>query len=60
LADQIKKLHPHIQVLFMSGYSDNVITYRGVLREGVELLVKPFSLSELAVKVRQVLDSKKR
>ena len=40
----------------MSGYTSDVIAHRGVLDEGVSFLAKPFSLSVLAEKVRDVLD----
>ena len=47
-----------LKCLFMSGYSDNVVTYQGILDEGVMFIQKPFSNQELAAKVREVLDSK--
>jgi two-component system, cell cycle sensor histidine kinase and response regulator CckA len=40
----------------MSGYTANVITHHGVLDRGVHFLQKPFSRSELARKIREVLD----
>jgi PAS domain S-box-containing protein len=46
-----------LKCLYMSGYSDNVVTHQGVLEKGVQLIQKPFSNQELAVRVRQVLDS---
>ena len=42
----------------MSGYTANVIAHHGVLDAGVQFIQKPFSLSDLATKVREVLDSK--
>lgn len=48
---------PHLKVLYMSGYTSNVIGHHGVLDEGVNLLQKPLSLQSLAEKVRHVLDS---
>jgi DNA-binding response OmpR family regulator len=42
----------------MSGYTANVIAHHGVLDEGVEFIQKPFSLKDLTMKVREVLDSK--
>jgi hypothetical protein len=39
----------------MSGYTANVIAHRGILDEGVHFLQKPFSMRELAVKVREAL-----
>ncbi len=43
-------------VLYMSGYTADVIGRHGVLDEGVALISKPFSVSKLAAKVREVLD----
>ncbi|MFK5952414.1 MAG: response regulator [Desulfobacterium sp.] len=57
LANQLQALYPSLQVLFMSGYTANVIAHRGVLDEGVNFIPKPFSQKELAVKVRKVLDT---
>ena len=48
--------YPGIRVLFMSGYTDNVIAHHGVLDKGVQFIQKPFSVKALAVKVREVLD----
>lgn len=56
LAGRIAALYPQIKILFMSGYTANVIAHHGVLDEGVNFLQKPFSVHELAVKTRQVLE----
>jgi hypothetical protein len=45
------------QVLYTSGYSENAIVHHGRLDPGVELLGKPYRRSELAAKVRKVLES---
>ena len=55
LADRLETLHPGIKVLFMSGYTDNVIEHHGVLEEGAEFIQKPFSPEQLATKVRMAL-----
>jgi ABC-type amino acid transport substrate-binding protein len=47
---------PYIELANMSGYTADVIAHRGVLEEGVSFISKPFSLTTLAEKVRQVLD----
>ena len=44
-----------LKVLYMSGYTDNVIAHRGVLEEGVAFIQKPFNVLSLASKVREVL-----
>ncbi len=48
---------PGLKVLYISGYTDNVIAHHGVLEAGVNFLQKPVSVASLAKKVRQVLDS---
>lgn len=45
-----------LKCLYMSGYTADVIAHRGVLDEGVSFISKPFSLTTLAEKVREVLD----
>ena len=60
LADRLEKLQPGIKVLFMSGYTDDVIVHHGVLEEGAQFIQKPFSPEQLAAKVREVLGPPKR
>jgi two-component system, cell cycle sensor histidine kinase and response regulator CckA len=57
LALRLTELHPDLKVLFMSGYTDNVMAQHGVLEPGTELLQKPFTLDSLGDKVRAVLDT---
>ncbi len=56
LMGRIEKIKPQIKVLFMSGYTGNVIANRGILEDEVNFLPKPFSVNSLAAKVRKVLD----
>ncbi|WP_205743377.1 response regulator [Geobacter sp. FeAm09] len=56
LAKNLAPLCPKVKCLFMSGYTANVIAHHGVLDEGVYFISKPFSLPDLAAKVREVLD----
>jgi PAS domain S-box-containing protein len=48
--------HPEVKVLFMSGYTRNVITQSGILEPGVCFVQKPFTVQELLAKVRNTLD----
>ena len=47
--------NPKLRCLFMSGYTADVIAHRGMLENGVRFLQKPFSIQELAIKVREAL-----
>lgn len=58
LANTIARHCPDIKILYMSGYTANVIAHHGVLDEGVNFINKPFSLFSLSAKVREVLDKK--
>jgi DNA-binding NtrC family response regulator len=49
--------HPGLRVLWMSGYSEDPAVRRAILDKKVQFLAKPFSMSDLAAKVRQVLDA---
>jgi CheY-like chemotaxis protein len=57
LANQMVSLRPNLRVLFMSGYTDDVIGHRGVLTQGTILVQKPFTKRTLLKKVRETLDS---
>ncbi|MDK9706767.1 MAG: PAS domain S-box protein [Desulforhopalus sp.] len=56
LAKQVVGLHPDLKLIFMSGYTSNVIAHHGVLDEGVNFIQKPFTKKELAAKIREVFD----
>jgi two-component system cell cycle sensor histidine kinase/response regulator CckA len=58
LADRLHSLFPGMKILFMSGYTADVITHRGVLDQGVNFMQKPFSKMDLAVKVREAMREK--
>ena len=57
LADAGARRRPRLKVLFTTGYARNAIVHHGRLDPGVELIVKPFTQSDLAAKIRQVLAS---
>jgi PAS domain S-box-containing protein len=56
LAAHLRGLDPALRVLFMSGYSGDVVAERGLLPSDVSLIPKPFSPTALAARVRDVLD----
>jgi PAS domain S-box-containing protein len=56
LKARVNALYPGIKTVFMSGYTAEVITQRGLLEKGVAFIQKPFAVQDLAVKVRRVLD----
>jgi two-component system, cell cycle sensor histidine kinase and response regulator CckA len=57
LAQRISEIRPNTKVLYMSGYTENVIGHNGTLDAGIRLLQKPFTLRDLKNRVREVLDS---
>jgi len=57
LARQICKLRPAMKVLFMSGYSGDLVAKRGILEAETNLVEKPFTKHALLSKVRVVLDN---
>lgn len=58
LAAGCRVVRPEMKCLFMSGYTSNVIVHQGVLDRGVHFIQKPFSIKDLAVKVRETLDER--
>jgi len=54
--DEIKSLKPDTKVIFMSGYTDDIITTKGMLAAGAEFISKPITPYSLMKKVREVLD----
>jgi signal transduction histidine kinase/CheY-like chemotaxis protein len=55
LADRLNEFLPGLKVLFMSGYTSDVIVSRGVLDKDVVLLQKPFTKNDFTTKIREVL-----
>ena len=55
LRDRLVEMRPGLKVLFVSGYTSNVIVRHGVLKPGVDFLQKPFSMESLSSKVEEML-----
>ncbi len=55
LAAIIQSLRPGLKLLFMSGYTANVIAHQGILEEGVNFIQKPFTMKDLSLKVGEIL-----
>ena len=55
LAQRLNEIMPGIKCLYMSGYTANVIAHHGVLDPGIHFLSKPFSVQDLARKIRETL-----
>jgi signal transduction histidine kinase len=58
LADAAHELLPDLQVLYTTGYTRNAVVHDGTIDPGVAFLPKPFTIAQLAIKVRQVIDQR--
>ena len=56
LADQALALRPDLRILYTTGYTRNAVVHNGTLDPGVAFLAKPFTIAQLARKIREVLD----
>jgi len=56
LADRARESRPDLKVLYTTGFTRNAVVHNGVLDPGVALIAKPFTIDQLVVKVRLVLD----
>ena len=57
LAHLLARRLPGLKILFMSGYTPNVIAHKGVLSDDINFIQKPFSRTGMGLKIRQVLDN---
>ena len=56
LAELVHQSDPHLKIVFMSGYADNIIAHHGVLKSGICFIEKPFSPQSLTQIIRETLD----
>ena len=56
LADAAQAKDPALKVLYTTGYTRNAVVHDGTIDPGVAFLAKPFTIAQLATKVRQVID----
>lgn len=54
--ENIKKIEPSVQVLFMSGYTADIVNSKGIVSEGVDFIAKPVKTETLIWKIRKLLD----
>ena len=57
--EEIKKISPEIKVIFISGYTDDVLSRKEKLEDGFDFISKPINPDTLMKKIREVLDSYK-
>jgi CheY-like chemotaxis protein len=55
LGERLLNAFPRVKLLYMSGYTADVIAHHGVLDDGVLFMQKPFSMKDFAIKLRQAL-----
>ncbi len=60
IAERLGRAQPGLKVLYMSGYTDEIIDRHGVLEAGMRLIGKPFAAADMARKVRAVLDEEQK
>jgi len=56
LVEKVKQVRPDLKVLYTTGYTRNAIVHNGTLDFGTELITKPYTIEELAEKIRSILD----
>jgi CheY-like chemotaxis protein len=57
LAEQVLELKPGLPVLYMTGFTRNAVVHNGMLDPGVNFMAKPFTVDQLAAKVREALET---
>ncbi len=57
LSKTVLLLQPGMKLLYMSGYTADIIAHQGILEGGVQFIQKPFSRKDLATRIREILDT---
>jgi PAS domain S-box-containing protein len=57
IAERVQQIRPEIKILFVSGYTDDVVLQRKLLDRDASFLPKPFTIESLTGKIRAVLDA---
>ncbi len=57
LVEKARELRPGLKALYMTGYTRNSIVHNGVIDPGVQLISKPFTIAQLAAKVRECVNA---
>lgn len=57
IADAGRQLRPELKVLFMTGYAENAMLASGFLEPGMQMITKPFSMENLATRIREMVES---
>ncbi|MGE0354895.1 MAG: PAS domain S-box protein, partial [Gemmatimonadales bacterium] len=60
LADRLAVTHPGLPVVYMSGYTDDMIGHHGILDPAVPFIAKPFTPATLVGRIREILDPGRR
>ena len=55
LSERLLKLHPEMEVLFTSGYTEDIVVIHGVLEKNLNFIAKPYTIQTLAQKIRDAL-----
>ena len=55
LAEEVQRQRPGVKVLYMTGFTRNAVVHNGVVDDGVNLMTKPFSLSDFGERVARLL-----
>ena len=56
ILDEIRKIMPEIKVIFISGYTADIMQKQGIREEEIEFITKPFNKNDVLHKIREVMD----